>query len=168
MRKKAAINALECQRDKLDSSWADKIWFTQTLSYLESIFGKPSQEHSAVSTYYMMHLKHPEFYNPDKEELIRLLNDSIETIKTIGIKVAQPNFISRLNNATLLGIIIFAVPSLLAIGSLWGKYLSDVQNFELKQENRKLKDSINSLLIRPLTQDPNTKSDKTADDTSQH
>ena len=81
--------------------------------------------------------------NEKKEKIISFLNDCINIISNKGLyKSPKSNFLSTIPD-WLLSLII---PALVVLGTLLGKYLSDVQNIELKRENKIL---LNKLSVSP-------------------
>ena len=76
------------------------------------------------------------------------LNGVQELPKNIELKQLEPpksNFINRISDTALWTIIGVGIPSLISVGIFFGNMYSDKQNFELRQENRMIKDSLSVL-----------------------
>ncbi|HEY6977912.1 MAG TPA: hypothetical protein VH396_16550, partial [Chitinophagaceae bacterium] len=101
--------------------------------------------------------------NEAKRKLSNYIDDFIETINSIGLP-KKPNFLYRLTNLWLTIILTLLIPSLITASTLWGKYLSDTQNIELKQEVKSLRDSLK--LLSPKLQKTNNVSNKKTDSTN--
>jgi len=79
-------------------------------------------------------------FNPDiqEKETILFLNDCINTIKNIGLhKEPKHNFLNQLSDSII--VLILTTIGIVSFGL--GKYISDVQNIELKIENENYKKS---------------------------
>lgn len=150
-----AIKILTEQIDKLNtiSTFNNGVWRFQTISYIELFFSKESAEYRyinqtdfAVETAYSTPGDIAQLVSRHKESAKHFLINCIDTLRIKGIyKPEKINFLYRIKGATLLTVIIFTIPGLLGIGTLWGKYLSDTQNVELKIEVKDLKSEIEKL-----------------------
>ncbi|AUD02917.1 hypothetical protein [Spirosoma pollinicola] len=67
-----------------------------------------------------------------------------KTIEFVQPEPPQSNFINRISDTALWTIIGVGIPGLISIGIFFGNMYSDKQNFELRQENRMMKDSLSS------------------------
>ena len=166
MKVSKAIKILEFQKEKLETieSLNDRTWEIQTRSYLINFFSENSPEVNFlskdkffVSQYNNYGIKSASEIKRDTNDQIKIAKDFIDNcIKTLQDRnklYKPPNFLTRLTDTAIWTTITIAVPGLLLVGSLFGKYLSDTQNFELKQQVKTLKDSL--LILRSSTL-PNT------------
>lgn len=140
MKVKKAISILTEQSEKLKQLelFTTHNWTVETQTYLSEFFGKGSYQ----SEHFRMNLTDIKS-NEKKEKIISFLNDCINIISNKGLyKSPKSNFLSTIPD-WLLSLII---PALVVLGTLLGKYLSDVQNIELKRENKIL---LNKLSVSP-------------------
>ena len=136
MKKKEAIRILKNQMDKLKNVSLDENinWRTQTLTYIELIFGKNSNE--------AIHFKDRSGYlykENIRTELNIFLNNCTETILAKGVhKEKQDNWFSKLPNwAINLGL-----PALCFVSFEIGVLFTTNNNSELRKENSELKQQL--------------------------
>lgn len=176
----AAIAVLQKQLADLDAITGSNYngysgWRSQTVSFYSDYFGVNSQEYgylnaASANTLYL------EGYAVDQERdrfigtIKSKVKQDIDTLRIKGLpkqpEIPKINFLYRINDSVLVSIIIFVITALLGVGSLWGKYLSDTQNIELKQEVKFLKDSIAIFKI-PIPQKADAIPEDTTKKTSQ-
>jgi len=122
--------------------------------FVANIFGKNSFQYDRF--YRASFNEDNEKYNKEiKEKLIKVLNDGIDTIKHFGAyKEPKPNFLARIPN-WLLGILI---TGLFTLAIMIGQILSDRQNFDLKQENKELKERLSSIPSKSISDKKENKS----------
>lgn len=119
---KNAVKAIEQQKKKLEQgSIADSLWFTQTNSFFENIFGANSKEIETLNKYHDKHIwnHHPEFYNVDVAELIVLLINAIETVKLRGVYTVNGLPVESKRNYTKIG----AIWTIIGVGVAIAIYL---------------------------------------------
>ena len=125
-----------------DESNLNYIWLGKARGYISNIFGKSSFQYDRfyrASFYENIHDKNQE----TKDRLVKVLNDGIETINHFGAyKEPKSNFLSRIPT-WLLAIII---TGMFSFAVMIGQILSDRQNFDLKQENKELKEKLSIML----------------------
>jgi hypothetical protein len=170
MKKEAAINILNKQKDKLDdvNNLVNDTWRTQTVSYIKMLFGETSPEYSFIYHFQM-------YYDYDTKvdetkgripQLSKYIDNCIETINDKGLyREQKKNFLSRLPDTWPIPILSIAIPSLFIGGTLWGKKLSDTQNIELKMENKDLKSRLPKVFSIPQNAN-NVISSETQSDTA--
>jgi len=172
MNKDQAIDILKQQKSKLRRRndnignvevLIDGTWKTQTESYIKLFFSEKSPEFDHISHFMLYELPTLEAYAykaiPGLETFI---DNCVESVKNNGLyRIPRGNFLSRLNEGTLVTILIFAIPGLLTVGTLFGKYLSDTQNIELRSTVKTLKDSL-ILLRNPAPQHSDAVSNQSA------
>lgn len=119
MNKRKAIDILHKQIVKLgQDNFNNKTWTIQTKTYLESFFGKESEQYQYFHKYYWS-LDYASRTKPKTIEMLKhtaetLLNDCIDTIDDLGLKKQEPkgNIISRMSDkwavTIVLGLITFA------------------------------------------------------------
>ncbi len=152
MRKKKAIQILKMQQLKLkdDSYSADKRWVIQTQDYIKYFFGENSPQYDYIRNTAFDYYKYTNESDKDIIEriqrtkiiYIRFLEDCIEIIENKGIINQNHNFLERINNQTLITVILFLISGLLYVGYLFGVSTTDSKNVELRQENKQLQDSL--------------------------
>lgn len=154
---KKAIDILQKQKAKIDDTTHtnDDNWVFQTASYIKDFFGDKSTEYSFIAQFHF-YVKSTS-WDSDKDvsrwlsekpvEAKKYLDNCIETLQHKGL-VHKPNFLQRFSDNALWASISIILPMIWGFGFLIGQYTSDVKNFELRQENKSLKDSLSSL--RPL------------------
>ena len=176
-----AIEILTGQQNKLAElpTFDNGVWRTQTKSYIELFFSTDSAEFKYINetdfyvgrggayvTYTPLEIQNKTDYQ--KKIAGDFLTNCIETLEHKGVyQPPKGNFLSRMSDGLIVTILLFAIPGLLWVGNVWGKYLSDTQNIEMKIEIKNLKDTI--LTLRPTVfQQTNTvpsNSRNTADST---
>ena len=149
MNKNKAIKIINTQIEKLKSSKDNRneSWTIETQTYIIHFFGKDSHQNDFFK-YYSWSLQ-PDF-DPDvqEKETIIFLNDCINTIKNVGLyKEPKINFLNQLSDSII--VLILTTIGIVSFGL--GKYISDVQNIELKIENENYK----KLSITPTNTDTN-------------
>lgn len=163
MKKSKAIQILEKQRIKLENNefYADDKWVIQTQDYIGYFFGKDSAQFQYIKNFSFHYFtiggesKEKIRYELDniRKNAIQFMYDCIEIINDKGIVNQNHNFLERINNQTIITIILFLVSGLLYIGYLFGISTTDSKNIELRQENKQLKDSLS--IIRMPIKKPN-------------
>lgn len=178
MTKEKAIQILTRQRDKLDDPKVpnDDAWIFQTADYIRQFFGDNSQQFSYISQF-----KFGVWYKTsDSSDVIKarldqnlrevkqFLDNCIEAINDTGLyKPPTTNFLNKLSDTALWTIIPFVVTVTFSAGLLVGKYFSDTQNIELKQELKKCQDNSPITIptfpnSNPITDTPTNKPNDTA------
>ena len=155
---KKAIDILQKQKAKIEDPkhTNDDNWVFQTASYIKDFFGYESTEYSFIAQF--------KFYvkstNWDSDQDVRrwlsekpieakkFLDNCIETLQYKGL-VRKPNFLQRFSDNALWTSISIVLPAIWGFGFLIGQYTSDVKNFDLRQENKSLRDSLS--VVRPFT-----------------
>jgi len=140
MKPKQAIRVLENQLQKLQNvqSYSDRGWITQTRSYIKSIFGETSEEYDYIQDfdwldYYIEQYQYQSTFLQKKSEVHQFIQNCIETVRAKGTNYERTNFLSRIDNATLVTITIFLLGVIGTACYQWGKYNSDLQNIKLNQ-----------------------------------
>lgn len=144
MRRNKAIRILEEQKIKLQNNQSYS-WTLETCSYIKAFFGEKSDQAEFFKYYnWDWNFNVPsigagENYTTKEgqiSETQKYLDACIFTLQNIGIyKSPTQNLLTRIPDWA----ITIIVPSLFIGGTLFGKYLSDVQNIELKNKNEELK-----------------------------
>ena len=153
---KKAIDILQKQKAKIDDPQHinDDNWVFQTASYIKDFFGDKSTEYSFIAQFHF----YVKSTNWDSDEDVRrwlsekpkeakkFLDNCIETLQNKGL-INKPNFLQRFSDNALWTSISIILPAIWGFGFLIGQYTSDVKNFDLRLENKSLKDSLT--LLRP-------------------
>ena len=147
MKNEQTIALLRREQESLKTvnSATCSVWKTHMKSYIKTFFGEHSPQFKYISDYqFWYNYNQPEAETKANIPIMSLFVETcIDTITNIGLyKPPKQNFLSRISDGLLAAIIGIAVPALFIGGTLWGKYLSDVQNIELKQENKQLMDKL--------------------------
>ena len=153
-----AIEILERQKAKLPVDRLDQQnWINETATYLTSFLGPNHDQTKRVRGFtFKQSVKGHDSgfwgyqenanYDPnDKQDIAKSIIDScIGILKTTNKLYKEPktNFLSTLSKEFIWTIIV----ALLGLGWLVGQYITDVKNFDIRQENKILKDSIDKLL----------------------
>ncbi|GAB2797018.1 hypothetical protein GCM10027275_47990 [Rhabdobacter roseus] len=151
---KKAIGILKTQKDKLDDFGNENLnWVFQTASYIKDFFGEDSPEFSFISQF-SFNVKASSWDRPEdvrrwlaEKPIVakRFLDNCIETLEQKGLfKQPKQNFLNQLSETALWTLIPLIGTGLLSIGLFFGNLYSDKQNIELRQENKLLKDSLNT------------------------
>jgi hypothetical protein len=166
MTRKNAIKILIRQKDKLAdyTIYKDETWTFQTASFIKDFFGEQSPEFSFISQFKFTVFGHTGMTNEmwrneldlKQNKALKFIEDCIETIQHKGLyKTPKINFLQNLGSNAVWAIISISVPGLLTIGFIFGQFISDTKNFELKQHVKQLQDS---LYFRPTFVIPDNKS----------
>ncbi len=123
MTNKKALTILENHRGKLDDANYDSffLWQQQSVTYIKTFLGEDSNEYNRITT-----IKFPNRLQSTKEEyeknlnllrhaLISISNQSIETVKNLGIKRVYHNFLCRFSNNELIAGIFAVATTLITI-----------------------------------------------------
>lgn len=177
MTDKQAIDILTRQRDKLTDQtiYKDENWTFQTASYIKDFFGEQSPEYSFIGQFTFTVLGHTgmtnemwrDELNSKKRKAINFIDNCIETIQHKGLyKPPKTNFLQNISSNALWTIISISVPGLLTIGYLFGQFITDTKNYDLRLQVKQLQDSLS---IRPTyvipVNEPKTDIKKTTDTT---
>lgn len=143
MDKKKAIEILQGQLQKLKETNSIDVWKNQTASFAKDIFGEESHEYEWITKFnvgwYYSREARPQAVREAKARASEFLENCIETIRLKGVyKKPKQNFLQTMGNATLVPVILFAVGAVFSGGMLYGKYLAEVNNNDLRQEVREL------------------------------
>jgi hypothetical protein len=156
MNKKSAIRILEIQKQKLDdvNLYKDETWVFQTASYIKDFFGENSTEYVFISQF-TFGVVVPTTTPPDEmqrlfkykiEKVSKFLDNCIETIRIKGtLKTEKLNFLNRLNNGILIGLILPIFSGLIGIGFYFGTEKINKDNVELTTQNSRIKSTYDSL-----------------------
>ena len=112
------------------------------MHYIENIFGKESYAYKAFSQFraFDIHDTSAENYSLIKQNLHTLFDEFIGMVENdFYDKPPKANFLQNLDNALL----VFIIGGVCTGCFLLGQYTSDIKNYDLKQENKKLLDSLN-------------------------
>ena len=142
MTKRQALRSLRSQLQKLEAnnSHADIYWLQQTWDYYALIFGEDSFQYQQIRKFApsavhaqdrTMHIG-KEGVKPNAQ-LKLAMNNAIGSIRN-GAFLQNKNFLSRISEGWLIAIFTGSISVVFAAGTFYGKYLSDTQNTELKQE----------------------------------
>jgi len=144
MKKRGIIKALKSQKSKLNDQLninGYSIWHGSTLHYIENIFGKDTYAYKTFSQFRAFDIQDTasESYTKITQNLEKLLDEFVDMVKSDCYqKEIKTNFLQNLDNS-ILALIIGGV----CTGCfLIGQFTSDIKNYDLKQENRKLSDSL--------------------------
>lgn len=146
MTKRKAVSILKTQIAKIVNIYEPSEftrWKVQTLTYIQSFF-KDASEYTVAQSYLNFPTASAEFERDLQElknKLIALLNSYIETMEAIGVP-NRGNFLTRMREGWLIFIMCLLFPAIFSGGLLFGKYLSDTQNIELRGEARTQRDTI--------------------------
>jgi hypothetical protein len=174
MTKRQAIKVIERQKRIVNTYWDDLIWRSITLSHFEHFFGNESGEYRMMQSYNVRGIPRRDEITDEQAEniirgLVKLLDEAIESIRYKGIlKPTQSNFLSGQSNGAIVGVLTTIV---VAIGGgcyLFGIYTSDVKNYELRQDNTKVKDSLSKARDTLFTYRTNAPDKKPQTDTAKH
>ncbi len=152
MKKSRAIEILNKQVEKLSEAnyEIDHKWTIQTQDYITHFFGTDSPQFKYIIDfkfygYLELRATEEDIENDKKNQIkdvIRFIHDCIEIIENKGTINQNHNFLEKINNKTLITIILFLISGLLYVGYLFGTSTTDSKNVELRQENKHLKDSL--------------------------
>jgi len=153
MNTKKAISILLRQKSKLldKNFYKDENWVFQTASYIKDFFGDNSTEYSFISrftfTIKVLNVTPADekrrLLAEKEESAIKFLDNCIETLQNKGIyKSDKNNFLRNLDNATIIGLIIFFGSTLFGIGYYFGTEKVNKENIELSGQVKILNDSL--------------------------
>ena len=157
---KKAIQILKDQKFKIEDPKHinDESWVFQTASYIKDFFGEKSTEYSFICQFrfdvlasdwesdeYIRNL-----FSEKNIQAQKYLDNCIETLNNKGL-IRKENFLQRFNDGALWSSISIILPAIWGLGFLIGQYTSDVKNYDLRQENKKLRDSLSVLKISAPT-----------------
>jgi hypothetical protein len=156
MNKRSAIKILEIQKKKLEdvNLYKDETWVFQTASYIKDFFGESSAEYNFISQFtfgvVVLNTTPPDevriLFKNKEEKVSKFLDNCIETIRIKGIlKTEKLNFLNKLNNGTLIGLIIPIFSGLVGIGFYFGTEKINKENAELTIENNRIISTNDSL-----------------------
>jgi hypothetical protein len=156
---KKAIGILHNQKGKIDDPnfVNDKTLVFQTASYIKEFFGEDSPEYKFISRFNFAVLASDDISNEDlqymfteKEKQIKIfLDNCAETLNHKGLfKQPKQNFLSSFSNVELYSFLITIGTILVTVGLFFGNIYSDRQNIELRQDKKKLQDSL--IILRKL------------------
>ena len=172
MTKKHAIEILTTQHNKVTADDHDfhrtDNWCFQTASYIKDFFGEQSKEYNFITRFSFKNFHNFESEKSNwltaeltvhKRQAAKFIDDCIETLTHKGLyKAPKTNFLQRFSDNILVAAITVIVPALCWVGFMFGRYTSDVQNFDLRQEVKLLKDSISISRISTINK-PDNKTD---------
>ncbi len=163
-----AINTLKEQSDKLPVDDEFKInWVIQTSSYIRDYFGETDENYLRIKSFSLFQSSKGQYenwfgddvwvpnknYNPADRNIIAkdFLKNCVEILEKRNYLYKKPkkNFLSTISEAWL----IFWIGLAFAIIAGLGKYISDIQNVELKRQVKDLQmeiDHINDSLHHPV------------------
>ncbi|WP_298147698.1 hypothetical protein [Flavobacterium sp.] len=140
MKPDKAVEILRQQIEKLQTSKDNRTqsWTIETRTYIVYFFGENSFQNE-----YFRHLswsiEPKRDHDRQEKDAIKFLEDCINTIKNVGLyKKPTTNILSKLSDSLI--VLILTAIATVAVGI--GKYISDIQNIELKRENIELKEKI--------------------------
>jgi len=157
---KKATEILLNQKKKLATeNLRQDTWLTQTSSFIKDFFGDTSNEYNFIKdfkfyskTFDSMSAEYDTnaHINRNSKAASQFIDNCIDTLNHKGLyKAPKPNFLQRFSDNALWTSISIILPAIWGFGFLIGQYTSDVKNFDLRQENKSLKDSLS--ILRPLT-----------------
>jgi hypothetical protein len=148
MTSKKAIEILNKQIEKLSQN-RNENWTIETHTYIKMFFGENSRQNDFFR-YYSWSDNPGTNLNGQEKATIDFLKNCINTIKNVGLhKEPKHNFLNQLSDSLI--VLILSVIGFVCFGL--GKYMSDVQNIELKSQVERLTKS-------PIST-PNSNSNKT-------
>lgn len=157
MNKQTAKELLQKQLEKLDKTYNHSDhWIIQTASTIERVFGRESNEYKRFYTFrFAIHYYPNEGkssrelrYEANISDVRLLLMNCIETVDlAIQDSENRKNFLSNVDPWQLIGYIFSCALVVFAAGHYTGKYASDLQNVDLKQEVKALSDSLSSVRL---------------------
>jgi hypothetical protein len=166
MRKSKAIKMLSRQLAKLEDKdfIADEKWIIHTQDYIKYFFGDDSPQYDYIKkfTFYISYyVNTPDDKIKAEKERVRnnakqFIRDCSEIIEFKGIINQNHNFLERINNQTLIPVIITIISGILFIGYLFGISTTDSKNVELRQEIKEMK-QYNKILKDSLSISPTSK-----------
>jgi hypothetical protein len=164
MNKKLSKELLLKQIDKLGKPQfqTNEIWINKTSSLIKDFFGDNSEEYKFITRFqYKKELITAgaigRLVITNTKEVTQFLNDCMDTLDHKGLyRELRTNFVMRLDNGTLVALIFGLLAILGPTCFAWGKYSSDLQNIELKQQVKAQQDSIKTLRIRSLSKTKKT------------
>jgi hypothetical protein len=145
MKKKKAILILNQQSDKLKKLelFTTHNWTVETRTYLTEFFGKESYQ----TEHFRMNLTDIKS-DQKKEQVIDFLNNCANIISNKGLhKPSTENWFSKLPN----WLFSLGLTALFGLGIVIGNVTNDKQNFELRQENKELKNKLLSIPADSIT-----------------
>lgn len=159
MKVNQALEILKQQKEKLPVDIeTQKTWLTQTAAFIKDFFGLESDQYKFIknfsfkeqskgsyNSFFDVYSPNPNYDPSDKQKVAEnFIEICIDTLKKKNSLYKEPktNFLSTLSKEFVWGIIV----AIFGAGIVVGHYLTDVKNFELKQDNKVLKDSLDKLL----------------------
>lgn len=160
MKWETAVNQLQGLLDNFQNNIS---WATDMAQLVRDIYGDDSLQHRQTHKYYLMFSENPINALPrtpdtlyaDKyiKDMLASMITTIERNRYIRTR-KQGNFVSNMGNELMIFILSTAFTAFSGTSFLIGKSVSDYQNVELKQENKKLvNDNVSlRLTIRNLSE----------------
>jgi|ERR1035437_9475584 hypothetical protein len=173
MNKRQAIKILNIQKDKLATEEFEfgSAWITASLSILSDILEyhdvllKDFEDITSSLKYFLSRSeseKRNELLKGYRMQFSNVLQSAIEKVRYTGLENSNKNFLYKISDGMLTAFIVAGFGAAIAIGTGYGKYLSDTQNIELRTEIKILKDSISkfpSPQLQKTKQIPNNQTD---------
>jgi hypothetical protein len=153
MTSKRAIASLIEQKDKLaNKNNRNDAWISITKSLIKDYFGAESEQFKYIRGFDFSDLLFADKWDEENQikkntiEVSQFLDGCIELLKTRPLyKEPKTNFLMRLDNSSLVTLLLGVLAIIGPICFAWGKYSSDLQNIELKQQVKEHQATINKL-----------------------
>ena len=155
MTKSKAIKNLNDQINKLknDNSYEYDDWLRQTKTLIKEIFGVVSEEFRFINTFGFSYYPTTMPVDNDRiisirkqiDTIIKYLITCIDTIKQVGVKTENKNFLSNYKTPELVGYLTTIGILLFSIGYYFGYDKGENQNIEIRQELKVCRDSLNTI-----------------------
>jgi len=161
MKTQTAVDILVRQKEKLQTdNLTDGTWLTYTSSFIKDFFGETSQEYNFINNFKFHRNSISAYYdliadvNKNRIVASKFLDECIEIINHKGLhKSPKQNFINRLSDTALWTLIPLCLAVIWGFGFTVGLFTSDVKNFDLRQENKLLKDSLSDIRASSISTD---------------
>ena len=164
MTKKKAVRLIEQKIDeakKLPDGYSGE-WPRITSSIVCKVLEPKSDEHYRVEQMSNVHFS-AHYHGGNiataghlaRTDIINRLTHALEQIKVHGpYNPPRPNFLSTVSDGAIWTTIGIAVPAIFFAGHIVGKYSSDMEKVELRQEVRHLNERLSAPAVAPSHQDP--------------
>lgn len=161
MTKKKAIRIVAAQKAKMNAPGFhfDELYKNDTLSCLDSIFGKNSIQYEYIAKVQpFKYVGDPIAWAWDRGDIEKFFDGCIQVIYDRPIN-KEKNFLNTISNEWIIAISVPLISGLLGIGYMWGVYTSDVKNYKLENRIEKQHDSLTFLLNHNTNTYPNKHTD---------
>ena len=161
MNKKKAISILNDMKVKISNhDLKNDLFLGEAMEYLLSFLGEENKIFNLYRnlTRSIINNRNSDNYNEQitneivlasyRKGFCDLIDAAIRNIDNLGIRTAKPNFLYKIEIEKIVYYLGAIITACFIAGTLWGKYLSDTQNIEIKINEKILNDSIKKLNTR--------------------